>query len=392
MAFLQFIKLEARRLGFQLVGVTTPDPPIHYEVFERWLEAGWHGEMDYLASQRSRLRRANPRNILPECQAILMLGIPYPSWVEAEQQVNQDALNIIPGRVATYAWGADYHNILAERLQELAASIETHLGKPIPHHWYCDTGAILERDLGQRAGLGWVGKNTCLIHPHLGSYFFLAEILLGLDLDPDPPFAPDYCGTCTRCIEACPTACIAPDHTLNASHCISYLTIELKGAIPIELRPKIGNWIFGCDICQQVCPWNQRHPKSFEDSFFTPLINTTHPNLIQELCLSPKEFSQKFKNSAVTRAKRRGYLRNVAVALGNIATADPDKAQLIEKILTQTMFREEEPLVRGHIVWALSRINSDSAQQAIKQLAESETNAYVQTEIQKALNARHYQE
>ena len=392
MSLLQFIKLEAQRLGFQLVGVTTPDPPTHYEAFERWLAAGWHGDMDYLASQRSRLRRANPRNILPECQSILMLGIPYSPRVEAEQQVSQDAMDIIAGRMAAYAWGVDYHNVLAERLRELAASIEAHLGKPIPYRWYCDTGAILERDLGQRGGLGWIGKNTCLIHPHLGSYFFLAEILLGLDLNPDPPFTPDYCGNCTRCIDACPTGCIAPDRTLNANHCISYLTIERKGAIPIELRSKMGNWIFGCDICQQVCPWNQHHPSSYEESIFTPPISTPYPNLIRELSLSPAEFNQKFQNSAVKRAKRRGYLRNVAVALGNIATANPEKAPLIEKALSHTILWEEEPLVRGHAIWALSQINSNSAQQSIRNLAESETDAYVQTEIQMALNTRHYQE
>ncbi|HSL46406.1 MAG TPA: tRNA epoxyqueuosine(34) reductase QueG, partial [Anaerolineales bacterium] len=205
---------------------------------------------------------------------------------------------------------------------------------------------LLERDLAQRAGIGWIGKNTCLIHPEHGSYFLLSEILLDLDLEPDPPFVTDHCGTCRRCIDACPTDCILPDRTIDATRCISYLTIELKDDIPVELRDKIGSWVFGCDICQMVCPWNRFAGKG--DSAFEergPL-----PALTEELALTPQGFNQRFKGSPVKRAKRRGYLRNVAVALGN--TGDMHALPVLQSALN-----DEEPMIREHAQWAIEKIN-----------------------------------
>ncbi|HSK88303.1 MAG TPA: tRNA epoxyqueuosine(34) reductase QueG, partial [Anaerolineales bacterium] len=203
-----------------------------------------------------------------------------------------------------------------------------------------------ERDLAQRAGIGWIGKNTCLIHPRQGSYFLLSEILLDLALEPDPPFVTDHCGTCRRCIEACPTDCILPDRTLDARRCISYLTIELKEEIPTELRDKMGNWVFGCDICQMVCPWNRfagEGDTSFGDQ--DPLHS-----LSEELVISTPEFNQRFQRSPVKRAKRRGYLRNVAVALGNMG-------DLHELPVLQNALHHDEPLVREHVKWAIEKIN-----------------------------------
>ena len=240
------IKVKAQELGFILAGVTTPDPPPHYSTFEHWLAQGRHGTMEYLATERSRARRANPREIMPTCKSILVLATPYsPPFAESLPE---------RGKIAAYAWGKDYHDILPERMKELVRFIEEQVGYPVDNRWYTDTGPILERDLAQRAGIGWIGKNTCLIHPKRGSYFLLSEILLDLALEPDPPFVTDHCGTCTRCIAACPTDCILPDRTIDATRCISYLTIELKNAIPLELRDNIGTWVFGCDICQMVCP------------------------------------------------------------------------------------------------------------------------------------------
>jgi epoxyqueuosine reductase len=186
----------------------------------------------------------------------------------------------------------------------------------VPNRYYTDTGPLLERDLAQRAGLGWIGKNTCLINPKQGSYFLLAEILLGLELEPDPPFTTDHCGTCTRCIEACPTECILPDRTIDARRCISYLTIELKDDIPEELRPLLGEWVFGCDVCQMVCPWN-RFASPEGDAAFSPRPGRANPEPDPRAGADPEAFNRKFKNSPVKRAKRRGYLRNVAVATGN---------------------------------------------------------------------------
>src|SRR5215207_2946120 len=248
------IKAKSYQLGFVLAGVTTPDPPPHYSTFENWLAEGHHGTMDYLASERSRIRRADPREILPECRSILVLATPYSpsSSIRAEWTASEAG-----GEVASYAWGDDYHDVLPARMKDLVQFIEEQVGGPVRNRWYTDTGPILERDLAQRAGIGWIGKNTCLIHPKHGSYFLLSEILLDLALEPDTPLTTDHCGTCTRCIEACPTDCILPNRTIDATRCISYLTVELKEDIPAELRDKMGNWVFGCDICQMVCPWNR---------------------------------------------------------------------------------------------------------------------------------------
>ncbi len=260
------------------------------------------------------------------------------------------------GRVAAYAWGADYHLILPERLQTLAAFIERQAGQPVAYRFYTDTGPILERDLAQRAGLGWIGKNTCLINPKHGSYFLLAEIFLDLELEPDPPVTTDHCGSCTRCIEACPTECILPDRTMDAGRCISYLTIELKEDIPPELRPLTGDWVFGCDICQMVCPWN-RFASGEGDPAFKPHEELSHPYLLQELELTPKGFNRKFKGSPIQRAKRRGYLRNVAVAMGNEGKRE-DIPEL-EKAL-----KDNEPMVHKHAAWAIERITDQNLKAA----------------------------
>ena len=334
------IKAEALRLGFTLAGITTPETPPHISTYQNWLDAGRHGSMAYLENERARSHRNDPRLILPECQSILLLAAPYPDPNTAPAKPEQGT-----GKIASYAWNDDYHLLLPEKMKAIVAFIEEDEGHSIPNRWYTDTGPILERDLAQRAGLGWIGKNTCLINSQLGSYFFLAEILLGIELPSDEAINSDHCGTCTRCIEACPTQAILPNRTLDANRCISYLTIENKGEIAEELRPKIGAWIFGCDICQMICPWNR---------FASPVTEAKidpHPNLITELDLTPQEFNKKFKNNPVKRAKRRGYLRNVAVALGN--AGDPAAIPALEKALNDI-----EPLVRDHARWALDRIKS----------------------------------
>lgn len=314
--------------------------------------------MGYLSSERSLQRRADPRRVLPECRSILVLGARYPTPAAGELEESKTLSGQPPatprGRVAAYAWGEDYHEVLIARLQQLVEFIEEQVGHPVTQRCYSDSGPLLERDLAQRAGLGWIGKNTCLINPQMGSYFLLAEVLLDLQLEPDPPFVADHCGSCTRCLQACPTQCILPDRTLDASRCISYLTIELKGAIPTELRPQTGNWVFGCDLCQHACPWNVR----FADApgelppmpEFAPHLGVPQPVLIEELSLSPEEFNRKFKGSPLKRAKRRGYLRNVALALGN--SGDLQALPALERALL-----DPEPLVREHAAWALGQLN-----------------------------------
>lgn len=337
------IKEEARRLGFPLAGVTTPDPPPHGPAYEHWLAMGRHGSMAYLATERARQSRLDPRRLLPECRSILVLGIPY-----APPQAIPPLEDGRPrGRVAAYAWGQDYHDVLPARLRALTDFIETRLGGPRPHRIYTDAGPLLERDLAQRAGLGWIGKNTCLINPRFGSTFFLAEILLGLDLEPDPPFTADRCGTCTRCLDACPTGCILPDRTLDARACLSYLTIENKGEIPPELRPALGEWVFGCDLCQIVCPWNRFAPQQV-DPAFAPRPERARPDLSAELRLDAAAFNRTFKTSPIRRARRRGYLRNVAVALAN--SGHPEAAAALAHAS-----EDEEALVRAHAAWGLEK-------------------------------------
>lgn len=343
------IKAKSRQLGFTLAGVTLPEPPPHYSTFENWLAQGHHGTMDYLAGERSRTRRADPREILPECKSILVLATAYPSPVGKGMSEGQGEGE---GHIASYARGADYHEVLPARMQELVQFIEAQVGGPVKNRYYTDTGPILERDLAQQAGIGWIGKNTCLIHPKRGSYFFISEILLDLELDPDPPFITDHCGTCTRCIEACPTACILPNRTLDATRCISYLTIELKDDIPVELRDKMGSWVFGCDICQMVCPWNRFAPEG------DPAFDSAHPphTLTEDLSLTPQGFNQRFKGTPVKRAKRRGYLRNVAVALGN--TGDMHALPVLQNALN-----DEEPMIREHAQWAIKQISRKANEQ-----------------------------
>ncbi len=341
MVLAQVIKTEARRLGFSLAAVTLPTPPSHWSTFETWLRLGHHGSMDYLTDRR----RADPHLVLPECKSILVLAMQYPIPGSWEQSENPHPT----GQVASYAWGCDYHLVIPDRLKMMVDYIETQVGNRVAHRNYTDTGPILERDLAQSAGLGWIGKNTCLINPKMGSYFLLAEILLDIPLEPDAPFTYDRCGNCNRCITACPTGCILPDRTLDARLCLSYLTIENKQEIPSELRPYMENWVFGCDICQKVCPWN-RFANPDHDALFDTHPWLRKPDLVTEMALTPREFNQKYKSSPIMRSKRQGYLRNVAVALGN--SGNPAALEALESAVNNN----NEPLIREHALWAINKI------------------------------------
>jgi epoxyqueuosine reductase len=338
------LKEQARQWGFTLAGFTSPARPAHFETYQHWIQAGHHADMRYLAEERAFQRRADPSLILPECRSILVVGMPYnPPPVSP---LNDPTPR---GRVAAYALGTDYHLILPPRLQKLVEFLEAQVGGPIPHRIYTDTGPILERDLAQRAGLGWIGKNTCLISPQNGSYFLLGEILLGLDLPSDQPFGSDHCGTCTRCISACPTQCLLPDRTLDARRCISYLTIENKAEIPLELRPMLDDWAFGCDICQMVCPWNQRFGKKTPDAALALRETPLFPAIAEDLGLSAQAFNRKFKDSPLQRTKRRGYLRNLAVVAANSG-----QKSLIPAL--EQASQHEEPLVASHAQWAKTQL------------------------------------
>jgi epoxyqueuosine reductase len=343
------IKAKARQLGFTLAGITLPQRPKHLDIFQGWLDAGRHASMAYLADERAIERRSDPCLILPECRSILVLGTPYFNPHAHEQRPQPEHGSREAGRVAAYAWGDDYHLVLPQRMQALVTFLEELLGQPVPNRWYTDTGPVLERELAMRAGLGWIGKNTCLIAPGKGSYFFLSEIFLGVELLPDEPFSSDQCGACTRCMDACPTSCIRPDRTLDAGRCISFQTIENKVNIPDDLRPLSAEWIFGCDICQMVCPWNIRFAHEVGDPAFAPHPGVPTPLLAQELGLTPEQFNQKFKDSPLKRTKRRGYLRNIAIAVGN--SHNLDFLPVLEQVKN-----DEEPLVREAADWAIRQL------------------------------------
>jgi epoxyqueuosine reductase len=364
---------EALRLGFDLVGVTTPDPPPHFEVYEQWLQAGHHGAMEYMASERARERRKDPRRIMPRCRSILVLASSYHS--------SSDAMGgVADARVAAYARGADYHDVFLQRLARLMDFLQAEAGQSIEHRIYTDTGPLLEKELAQRAGLGWIGKNTCLIHPRMGSYILLAEVLLDYDLPPDDPFVHDRCGSCRRCLDACPTGCILPNRTLDANRCISYLTIEWKEAIPRSLRAALGEWVFGCDICQQVCPWNQRFTRPKQDPAFQsrPFLDSLDLNALLEL--DADGFQTALRGSPIRRTKRRGLVRNAAVVAGNTGSRQ------FVPVLVRILGSDGEAIARSHAAWALGCIGGEEARQALQAARNSEKDVEVLEEIEAALS------
>jgi len=320
------IKQRARELGFDLVGITTAAPPPHATEFRQWLTNNFHGEMSYLA--RNADKRADPHQVLPAAQSIIIVARNYHNFVTSVTKNRQ-----IRGRVAQYASGdSDYHDVMGAKLKELAALVNGI--------WYVDTGPILERDIAQRAGIGFIGKHTNLISRQLGNWFFLGAVLTPLTLPADEPATP-HCGKCTRCITACPTNAIVAPYRLDARRCISYLTIELKGSIPVELRPLIGDHVFGCDDCLEVCPWNR---------FARPAITPRDlPALTEMLSWNDQQFADFFRGTPIYRLKRARFLRNICVVLGN--SSDPSVLPALERAM-----QDAEPLVREHAAWGRAEI------------------------------------
>jgi epoxyqueuosine reductase len=367
------IKAEAQRLGFDLIGITEPSPPPHFDVYQRWLGAGRHSTMAYLASERALQGRADPRSLLLECQSIIVVATNY------LPQRSQTKEGLIKANIAAYALGDDYHDILVSRLNQLMTFIKALVDQDVPNRIYTDTGPLLERELAQRAGLGWIGKNTCLINPKHGSYFVLAELMLGIPLVVDQPFLNDRCGSCTRCADACPTGCILPDRTLDTRLCVSFLTIEEKGIIPEKLRSAIGDWIFGCDICQQVCPWNQRFAEPTTDSAFQPRPFLDQPDPSKFLVLTPETWRKPLRNSPLLRSKRHGLVRNAAIVTGN--TRDAAAVPYLNSLLND----DPELSIRAHAAWALGRIGSEQVLNILKQAKRAEVEEAVLIEIERAL-------
>jgi epoxyqueuosine reductase len=331
----QRIKAEAFALGFDLVGITTLGPVDGVEHFLTWLNHGFAGSMDYLA--RGAEKRADTTRVFDGAVSAIVVGMNYGGTQPA-------------GPIARYARGRDYHDVLVDRLNDLLSRIR-QLAPDVRGKPYVDTGPILERELARRAGLGWFGKNTNLINPRLGSFFFIGSLLVDLDLPPDPPFEAEHCGSCRRCVEACPTDAFVQPHMLNATRCISYLTIELRGDVDPALRPLIGELVFGCDICQDVCPWNVKFSRDVADGDLAPRGALTRPDLPELLALSDERFRARFGGTAVTRTKRKGLARNVAVALGNRGA--PGDREALRRALS-----DADPVVRSHARDALARLDA----------------------------------
>jgi len=364
------ISQHAVDLGFELVGIVPIAPSETHRIYQAWLEKGYAGEMDYL--ERHLPLKKDPRSLLPEALSLVALSFNYYTGDHPETDDSR-------GKISRYAWGEDYHRIIHDRLKKLGDFIHQDLGLGEKSRGFVDSGPLLEREHAWKAGLGWFGKHSNLIHWKKGSWFFLAELLLDLPLTPDHPFTRADCGSCTRCIEACPTDAIVADREVDSRRCISYLTIELKGPIPKNLRSRIGNWIFGCDICQEICPWNRKTPLSKEPGFMSNNDDSI-PELSELMQLDQAGFRQRFKNSPVLRTKRKGLLRNVAVALGN--WGNPSAIPALKLGL-----QDSEPLVRTHAAWALGRISDKSIPSILEDSMKLEEDPEVIQEIREALSA-----
>lgn len=382
------IQARANQLGFELVGITPATQSETIARYRQWIESGYAGKMRYLEKHLS--LKTDVRQLLAEAKSVISLAMNYYT-LDPPAALAQD-----PGRgqISRYAWGDDYHELIRERLLELVTFIKQTAESELQTRVCVDTAPLIEREYAQRAGIGWIGKNTNLIHfnPPLdsdtrqqstsgglssGSWYFLAEVLVSVALEADTPDLRGSCGTCTRCIEACPTDAIVEPNLLDSRLCISYLTIELKESIPKALRPEIGNLIFGCDICQEVCPWNSKAVPTVEPAF-QPRDGNLAPELLSLVGMTQQEFSRRFKGSPIKRAKRRGFLRNVLVAIGNW------RAQRAVPALEGAL-ADHEPLVRGHAAWALGRIGGETAKRILQTRLTVETDQDVITEIQDAL-------
>ncbi|MDP8245367.1 MAG: tRNA epoxyqueuosine(34) reductase QueG [Candidatus Hinthialibacter antarcticus] len=362
------IKARAIQLGFDRVGVAPPSPnTLHH--YREWLANNFHGEMEYMAS-REPLRSA-PNQLLENIQSVIVVAKRY-------KTVEFNALNKTPsGIIARYAWGDDYHDVLRPKLNELSDWLQHETNGVNQARAFVDSGPVLERDYAAQAGIGWFGKHTNILSREMGNWFFLGVVLTTLKLDFDAPVKA-HCGTCTSCLDRCPTNAFVSPYSLDARRCISYLTIELKGPIPRDLRPLMGNRIFGCDDCLQACPWN-RFAQPVDVSEFHPRLGLNPADLIELMKLDDATFRQRFKGSPILRTKRRGLLRNIAVALGNSgdARAIPALANALS---------DPEPLIRSHAAWALGRLGGKNAIQAIQSHQQKESDKYVLDELQFSLS------
>ncbi len=356
------IRAHAARLGFAACGFTTAEDLACGPVLDAWLDAGRHGDMEYLREKQD--RRLRPSSALAGARSAVVVASTYAAAPPADPAWRES----LRGRVAAYALGTDYHQHVAARLETLASAIRERTGAETVVH--VDGGPLIEKELARRAGIGWYGRNTNLLRPGLGSSFVLGVLVTTAALEPDQPFDAEHCGTCRACLPACPTGALDTGPTIDARLCISYLTIEHRGPIPPELRAKLGNWVFGCDLCQDVCPWNE------ESAEPNPLQN---PSLPEWIAMSEAEFRERFAGTALIRPKRRGLARNAAVALGN--TRNPAALPHLARALEA----HDEPLARAHAAWAIGEIGGADAAPILSRVLGSESVPPVRREIAAAM-------
>lgn len=362
------LKAAATGLGFTLTGICPAASPPGFSRLRAWLEAGYAGCMDYLEQRYDAY--AHPTHVLNGARSVMMLAMNY-------QSMEPEAPTPGQGRIARYAWGnADYHDVIHQRLKQLKAWYLQH--RPEANvRGVVDTAPLMEREFAQLAGLGWIGKNTLLLNKQAGSWFFLAALLTDEELAYDSPHVTDHCGSCTACLDACPTAAFPQPYVMDASRCLSYLTIELRDTIPRELRSGIGDWVFGCDICQEVCPWNRQAPTTKEADFI-PTDGANPLNLVTLFDLDDNAFRARFRKTPLWRSKRRGILRNAAIVLGNQRATNAIAA-------LGRGLADDEPLVRAAAAWALGEINNQAARALLTARQPLETEEAVAEEIAHAL-------
>lgn len=370
-ALVQRVSDQAAELGFHLCGIAPAVTPAGAHRLVQWVQAGYAAEMDYFAKRLEAY--SDPSRVLAGVRSIIVLGFPYHTVPAAAPAAHQ-------GRIARYAWGdADYHDLIHPRLKRLKQTIEA-AHPQAQARGVVDTAPLMEREFAQLAGLGWTGKNSLLLNQQRGSYFFLACLLTTLDLPASQPHGSAHCGTCTRCLDACPTDAFAAPGVVDSRRCISYLTIEHRGPIPRELRAGIGNWLLGCDVCQEVCPWNQRATRreaaTATAAELWPRREHNPIDLIELLELDEATFRKRFRSTPLWRPRRRGILRNAAICLGN--AREPRAAEPLVRLL-----EDDEPLVRGAAAWALGEIGGQQA--ALQARLAQEPDAEVRQELQQAL-------
>lgn len=360
---------EARRIGFDLVGVAPAVSPPGLPKLHEWLRAGFAGEMLYLSRREAAYE--HPRNVSPSVRSVVMLAMNYRTEEPRPTEANE-------GRVARYAWGTtDYHDLLREKLRQLSDFL--HKQRPgCTTRGVVDTAPLLERDFARLAGLGWFGKNTMLIHKRAGSWLLLAGLLTDIELEADAPHETSHCGTCTRCLDVCPTDAFPEPYVLDARKCISYLTIELKTSIPLALREGVGEWLFGCDLCQDVCPWNRKAPRSDEPAF-VPQPDLDPADGVDLLRMTREEFEARFAKTPLARPGFDGLRRNAAIVLGNRGDSSAIPV-LIESL------QDSAPLVRGAAAWSLGKLGGDDARAALVARHQIESDPCVLVELAAAVD------